>query len=143
MKSKLHCLLISSVCSLRFVVPDDCDTFRFLWWLKGDLTQQPTDHRMEVHLFGVTSSPSCSSLALRRTAEDNVGEFSEDIVETVKRNFYVNDCLKSVRSIGNAVKVVDQLREILSRGSFRFTKWSCNRSEVLDTIPQMRKCHQC
>ena len=64
---------------------------------------------MEVHLFGVTSSPSCSSLALKRTAEDNVGEFSEDIVETVKRNFYVNDCLKSVRSIGNAVKVVDQL----------------------------------
>ena len=122
MKSKLHCLLISSVCSLRFVVPDDCDTFRFRRWLKGDLTQQPTDHRMEVHLCGVPSSPSCSSVARRRTAVDNVGEFSEDIVETVKRNFYVNDCLKSVRSIGNAVKVVDQLREILSRGSFRFTK---------------------
>ena len=94
---------------------------------------------MEVHLFGVTSSPSCSSLALRRTAEDNVGEFSEDIVKTVKRNFYVDDCLKSVRSVGNAVEVVDQLREILSRGGFRLTKWSCNRSEVLDKIPQDEK----
>ena len=94
---------------------------------------------MEVHLFGATSSPSCSSLALRRTAEDNVGEFSEDIVKTVKRNFYVDDCLKSVRSVGNAVEVVHQPREILSRGGIRLTKWSCNRSEVLDTIPQDEK----
>ena len=64
---------------------------------------------MEVHLFGATSSPSCSSLALRRTAKDNVGEFSEDRVKTVKRNFYVDDCLKLVGSIGNAVEVTDQL----------------------------------
>ena len=64
---------------------------------------------MEVHLFGATSSPSCSSFALRRTAEDNTGEFSEEVVKTVKRNFYVDDCLKSVKSVGNAVEVVDQL----------------------------------
>ena len=64
---------------------------------------------MEVHLFGVTSSPSCSSFALRRTAEDNKDEFSEDVVRTVKRNFYVDDCLKSVKSVENAVDVVDQV----------------------------------
>ena len=121
------------------VAPDDRDAFRFLWWPNGDLTQQPIDHRMEVHLFGATSSPSCSSLALRRTAEDNISEFQEDVVNTVKRNFYVDDCLKSVRSVENAVEVVNQLREILSRGGFRLTKWSCNRSEVLDTIPQDEK----
>ena len=118
------------------VAPDDCDAFRFLWWPNGDLTQEPIDHRMEIYLFGATSSPSCSSLALRRTAEDNISEFSEDVVNTVKRNFYVDDFLKSVRSVGNAVQVVNQLREILSRGSFRLTKWSCNRYEVMDTIPQ-------
>lgn len=27
----------------------DRDAFRFLWWPDGDLTQQPIDHRMEVH----------------------------------------------------------------------------------------------
>ena len=121
------------------VAPENRDAFRFLWWPNGDLAQQPIDHRMEVHLFGATSSSSCSSLALRRTAEDNRSEFSKDVVNTVKRNFYVHDCLKSVRSVENAVEVVDQLREILSRGGFRLTKWSCNRSEVLDTIPQDEK----
>ena len=79
-------------------------------------------------MFGATSSP-------RRTAEDNKGEFSEDEVKTVKRNFYVDDCLKSVKSVENAVKVVDQLREILSKGGFQL----CNRSDVLDTIPQVEK----
>jgi len=93
---------------------------------------------MEIHLFGATSSLSCSSFALRRTAEDK-GELSEDVVKTVKRNFYVDDCLESVKSVENAVEVVDQLREILSKGGFRLTKWSCNRSEVLDTIPQVGK----
>ena len=117
----------------------DRDAFRFLWWPDGDLTQQPIDHRMEVHLFGATLSPICSSFALKRTAEDNKDEFSENVVRTVKRNFYVDDCLKSAKSIEDAVEIVDRLREILSKGGFRLTKWSCNRSEVLDTIPQAEK----
>ena len=53
------------------VPPADRDAFRFLWWPTGDLNQEAVDHRMEVHLFGATSSPSCSSFALRKTAEDN------------------------------------------------------------------------
>ena len=54
------------------VAPDDRVPFRFLWWLDGDVTQQPTDHQMEVHLFGATLSVSCSILELRGTAEDNI-----------------------------------------------------------------------
>ena len=94
---------------------------------------------MEVHLFGATSSPSCSNFALRKTAEGNKGEFSEEVVKTVKRNFYVDDCLKSVKSAENAVELVHQLQDILSKGGFRVTKWSCNSSEVLDSIPQVER----
>ncbi|XP_078372656.1 uncharacterized protein LOC144656297 [Oculina patagonica] len=121
------------------VAPADQDAFRFLWWPDGDLTQEPVDHRMEVHLFGATSSPSCSNFALRKTAEDNQGEFSEEVVKTVRRNFYVDDCLKSVKSADNAVELVNQLRDILSKGGFRLTKWSSNSSEVLKTIPQVER----
>ena len=121
------------------VPPDDQDEFRFLWWLDGDLNQQRVDHRMEVHLFGATSSPSCCNFALKRTAEDNKGEFSEEVVRTVKRNFYVDDCHKSVKSATNAVELIHQLRSILSKGGFRLTKWLSNSSEVLDCIPQVEK----
>ena len=94
---------------------------------------------MEVHLFGATSSSSCSNFALRRTADDNKGEFTDEVVKTVKRNFYVDDCLKSVKSSENAVEVADQLRNILSKGGFWLTKWLCNRPEVLNSIPQVER----
>ena len=105
----------------------------------GNLKQEPVDHRMEVHLFGATSSPSCSNFALKRTAGDNKGEFTEEVVKTVERNFYVDDCLKSVKSAENAIEVVDQLRSILSKGGFPLTKWLCNRSE----FHKLRELHHC
>ncbi|KAK3730132.1 hypothetical protein QZH41_004836 [Actinostola sp. cb2023] len=87
------------------VTPDDYDAFRFLWWRDNDLHKDLVDYRMEVHLFGATSSPiaSCASYALRRTAEDNKDQYNKDIVSTVDKNFYVDDCLKSVKSTDEAV----------------------------------------
>ncbi|KAK3729175.1 hypothetical protein QZH41_000580 [Actinostola sp. cb2023] len=85
------------------VTPDDYDAFRFLWWRDNDLHKDLVDYRMEVHLFGATSSPSCASYALRRTAEDNKDQYNKDIVSTVEKNFYVDDCLKSVKSTDEAV----------------------------------------
>ena len=90
---------------------------------------------MEVHLFGATSSPSCSSFALRKTAVDNKGEFEEEVVKTVKRNFYVDDCLKSVKSVDCAIQIIVQLRDLLPKGDFRLTKWLSNNSNVLNFIP--------
>ena len=121
------------------VPPDYQVAFRFLWWLDGDLNQQPVDNLMEVHLFGATSSPSCCNFALKRTAEDNNGEFPEEVVRTVKRNFYVDDCLKWVKSAKNAVGFMHQLRSILSKEGFRLTKWLSNSSEVLDCIPRVER----
>ncbi|XP_074608716.1 uncharacterized protein LOC141863136 [Acropora palmata] len=117
------------------VSPADRDAFRFLWWPTGDLNQEAVDHRMEVHLFGATSSPSCSGFALRKTAEDNKEDFEEEVVKTVKRNFYVDDCLKSVKSVDCAIQIVLQLRNFLSKGGFRLTKWLSNNSKVLNFIP--------
>ncbi|XP_068684873.1 uncharacterized protein [Montipora foliosa] len=34
-----------------------CDYLCFLWWDKGDITKEPEEYRMRVHLFGATSSP--------------------------------------------------------------------------------------
>ena len=65
---------------------------------------------MQVHLFGVTSSPSCASFSLKKkkkkkkkTAADNQADFDEEIINTVNRNVYLDDCLKSVPSIGDAI----------------------------------------
>ena len=51
------------------------------------------------------------------------------------KNFYVDDCLKSVKSTKVAVEFRKDLCALLSRGGFRLTKWLCNQKEVLETIP--------
>ena len=117
------------------VDPKDVDALRFLWWPDDDLSKRPVEYRMTVHLFGSTSSPSCASFGLRKTAQDNAGDFSHEVIDTVLRNFYVDDCLKSVKSTEVAVELRKDLCALLSRGGFRLTKWLCNRKEVLETIP--------
>jgi len=118
------------------VSPDDYDAFRFLWWPDANLYAEPVDYRMVVHLFGATSSPSCSSFALRRTADDNKHLFSDEAVSTVRKNFYVDDCLKSVASSEQASYLVKELTEMLAKGGFRLTKWLSNQTEVIASIPE-------
>ena len=117
------------------VNPNDCDALRFLWWPNNDLNSEPEEYQMMVHLFGATSSPSCANFALRRTAEDNQLEFSKEAVNTVKDNFCVDDCLKSVSSENKAIVLVNELRQLLSKGGFRLTKWVSNSRNVIDSIP--------
>ena len=117
------------------VDPKDVDALRFLWWPEDDLSKRPVDLRMMVHLFGSTSSPSCASFGLRKTAQDNAGDFGHEVVDTVLKNFYVDDCLKSVKSTEAPVELRKDLCALLSRGGFQLTKWLCNRKEVLQTIP--------
>ena len=118
------------------VSPQDTRALSFLWWPGGDFSKEPEDHQMLVHLFGARSSPSCSSFALKKTAEDNRKYFDAEIIDTVNRNFYVDDCLTSVASTHEAVHLVHQLLALLRRGGFRLTKWLSNHREVLASVPE-------
>ena len=73
---------------------------------------------MTVHLFGATSSPSCANFALRKTAKDNAMENNTEAVKTVLKNFYVNDCLKSVATADEVVKLASDLCDLLAKGGF-------------------------
>ena len=117
------------------VKPGDCSALRFRWWPNGDLDSEPEEHMMTVHLFGGVSSLSCANFALRKTAEDNKALFDPQIIHTVQRNFYVDDCLKSVNSDHDAINLVKDLTELLKTGGFRLTKWLSNSRQVMESIP--------
>ena len=66
-------------------IPDsDADLLHFLWWQDGNLNVEVEEYRMCVHLFEATSSPSCASYALRRTAEDATTRSTEAIQSVLK-----------------------------------------------------------
>ncbi|XP_072177022.1 uncharacterized protein [Diadema setosum] len=91
---------------------------------------------MLVHLFGATSSPSCSNYALKRIAKDNQGCAREAVLDAIENDFYVDDFLKSVPTQEEGITLVKEMKQVLAEGGFKLTKWSSNNREVLNSIPK-------
>ena len=111
---------------------------RYLWRKESDINSEIVDHEMCVHLFGAVSSPSSSNYALKRTAVDNSSSFGVDASETVMKNFYVDDLLKSVKSEEYAVDLIKRVKEMCAAGGFNLTKFICNRKNVLMSIDKRK-----
>ncbi len=120
---------------VRVAVPDT-NVLRFLWWPDNNLSRDPKEFKMIVHIFGATSSPCCANFALQKTADDNIEKFSKIVTDTVKRNFYVDDCLKAVRDEKEGVLVSRKLPELLDLGGFHLHKWVSNTPRAMMSIPE-------
>jgi len=102
------------------------DYLRFLWWPQGDTSRPPKEYCMLVHIFGAVSSPSCAIFALQKTADDNEHGFPPQVAETVRSNFYVDDCVKSVAKETEAIQLVKDLTALCRKGGFQLTQWVSN-----------------
>jgi len=68
------------------------------------------EYRIEGHLFATTSLPSCVSYTLRLCTEENTYLFDVCTVNTVLRNIYVDNCLKSVETVKKAEDCMSDVR---------------------------------
>ena len=102
-----------------FVTNQHRSLLTFLWWENGDIKEQPQRYHMNVHVFGGTSSPSCSNYALRRTARDNEVKHDPEVAETLRSNFYVDDLLKSVKDEEIAVTLIKDVKALCAEGGFQ------------------------
>ena len=96
---------------------------------------------MLVHIFGAASSPSCANRAVQQTADDNKERFSPEVINTVRRNFYVNDVLKSVPNEDNVIRLAEQLIQLLKEGGFHHTKFASNSCKLLTTLPEKERAN--
>ena len=112
---------------------------RFLWWPDGDTTVELKIYRMCCHLFGATSSPAVASFALQYSADQNKEKYSDQAVETVKNDFYVDDCLMSVGSVDEAQNLVKEVSEICAEGGFNIEKFVSNNRDVLNSISEEKR----
>ena len=90
---------------------------------------------MTAHVFGGSSSPSCSNFALRKTVMDNEELYGKDVATILERNFYVDDMLKSFPTAEEAITVIQQVKDLCSSGGFNLTKFISNNATVLKSIP--------
>ena len=120
-----------------YVDPKDFDVFRLLWWPDGQLNEQPA-RIQNGKTLGATSSPSVANFCLK-TASIYGTEFDPEVVQSVERNMYVDDLMKSVDTPTTAVRLSTQLRDLLTKGGFRLTKWLSNDRRVLAEIPETER----
>jgi hypothetical protein len=62
-------------------------------------------------------------------------KYGKDVAEVVRRNFYVDDLLKSTATDEEAIDLALKLIDMLAEGGFRLTKFLSNRKDVLKAIP--------
>lgn len=58
---------------------------------------------------------------------------------TVRRNFYVDDCLKSVPSESEAICLTADLGRLLERGGFNLTKGILNSCKLIKSLPESHR----
>ena len=78
------------------------DYLRFLWWDDENFDSDPVEYRMTLDLFGATSSPGCANFALKTTANHYEGVCGKKAADFIRKDFYVDDGLKSVASVEQA-----------------------------------------
>ena len=60
------------------VEPEHRDFLRFLWYAENNPNGEIIEYRMNVHLFGNTSSPAVATFCLRKTAQEAEAQFGSD-----------------------------------------------------------------
>ena len=85
------------------ILKDQRNFVPFLWWPDGDLSQDLAEYEMTVHIFGAVSSPSCSNFGLRRAADDYECKIGTESADVLRKNFYVDDCLRSDKTVHVAI----------------------------------------
>ncbi|KAL9965050.1 hypothetical protein ACROYT_G028777, partial [Oculina patagonica] len=120
----------------QFMVSEEHrDLLRFLWWEDGDPSKGVVEYRMKVHLFGAGSSPGCANFGLKKAADDGEDEFGKEAAEFIRRDFYVDDGLKSVPTVEEAVTLIKASQGICDKAGLKLHKVMSNRREVLEAIP--------
>ncbi|XP_066937337.1 uncharacterized protein [Macrobrachium rosenbergii] len=81
------------------------------------------------------SSPSIANTALKATGDKADEKYDSTVGNTIRHNFYVDDCLKSCADVPTAVKLVKDLISATGEGGFRLTKFVSNSIDILKALP--------
>ncbi len=115
-----------------FLVREDNRNFlRFLWFRNNDPSEDITEYRMRVHVFGNSPSPAVAIYCLRQSVKDS----DPDVKNFVNRDFYVDDGLKSLPTAKAAVDLLKDTQRTLAGSNLRLHKIASNSKEVLKAFP--------
>ena len=124
-----------------WIPPEQRCYVRFLWWPDGDLSAEACEYEMCVHIFGAISSPGVANFALRKCATDYRVKYGELAYQTMMKNFYVDDLLKSVCSEKEAASLASSVDGMCGSGGFNLTKFTSPSRSLLESLPPEKRAN--
>ena len=68
-----------------------------------------------------------------------MSDYPDDVVQSIKRNFYLDDYLESVADEEDAIQLVRNVTSLLKSRGFRLTKWLSNSKEVISHVDETER----
>lgn len=134
LRFRCHCHAVTSDVEAMYyqvkVPPHERDFLRFLWFNDEGGVEH---YRMTCHVFGGVWCSSAASYALRRPLVDFDG-YDPLVRDAILNCFYVDDCLISMQDELEANSLIHGVKDLLSKGGFKLTKFVSNNRNVLDGI---------
>ncbi|XP_060126117.1 uncharacterized protein LOC132591490 isoform X1 [Zootoca vivipara] len=97
-----------------FVREEDRNFLRFFWFRDNDFSKDIIEYRMKVHIFGNSPSPAVAIYGLRHSAREGEAVHGTDVRQLVEKNFYVDDCLKSLPSTESAISLLKRAQQMFA-----------------------------
>lgn len=112
-----------------WVHPDDAKFQQILW--RNATTNELELYELRTVTFGTTTAPFMAIQGIHIIA-DEIESTNPELSETIRKAFYVDDCLKSVDTIQEAVELKSNLSKTFGSYGLNLRKWNSN-VEILST----------
>ncbi|CAA9997912.1 unnamed protein product [Nesidiocoris tenuis] len=114
------------------VEPSQTNLQLILW--RESPNEAVKSYRLKTLTYGTASAAYLATRTLNQLADDESKNFPI-AAKVVKRDFYVDDLLTGCSSLDSALKLQEDLIELLKRGGFNLRKWCSNKPELLEHLP--------
>jgi hypothetical protein len=122
---------------LQILVQPPDNLFQLVMWRES--TSEPmSTYSLNRVTFGVSSSPFLAIRTLHQLAEDEGQDYPE-AAAVLKAQTYVDDVITGSDTVTGALKLKEQLIQLLRRGGFELRKWTSNCPDLLHTLPSSHR----
>ena len=117
----------------------DADVFRYFWFRDQQMNSYKT-LRFNAHIFGSGASSLVTSFVLRYHAEKIKHLFPENVNDTIRNQFYVDDVSAGADSVDRALELKENLKTAIGMGGFDLAKWKRSHPRILEgeEIPKQK-----
>lgn len=124
------------------VAAEDTDYQRIVWRFKSDGSEPIQEFKLLRLTFGTACAPYLAVKSLQKLA-DLEGERYPLAAKITKLDYYMDDLITGAETESEALKIHDEMNELMKLGGFTLQKWNSNCEKIIEKIRgKNEKCNQ-